>query len=74
MLLVALVGCTGDSTVPSSELKSTSTSSSPPTSTGSEPVDEQCVDETVDQPSDEAVGEADLAAWLTEVSCHLHCV
>lgn len=67
LLLVALVGCTGDSTAPSSQPKPTSaSSSSPPTPTTSQPVDEQCVDETVDQPTEEAVGGADLAAWLIE--------
>lgn len=65
VLLVALAGCTGDSAAPSSMRTPTSaSSSSPPTS--SEIVDEQCVDEMVDQPPDEAVGEADLAAWLIE--------
>lgn len=67
LILVALAGCTGDSTVPSSVPKPTSTSSSaPPTPTTSEPVDEQCLDVTVGQPTEEAVGEADLAAWLIE--------
>lgn len=65
VLLVALAGCTGDSAAPSSMRTPTSaSSSSPPTS--SEIVDEQCVDEMVDQPPDEAVGEVDLAAWLIE--------
>lgn len=66
-ILVALVGCTGDIPVQSSVPTPTSTSSSSPsTPTTSEPVDERCVDDTVDQPPDEAVVGADLAAWLIE--------
>lgn len=67
MLLVVLAGCTGNSTAPSSvSTPTTTSSSSPTTSTTPELVDEKCVDETVDQPPDEAVVGADLAAWLIE--------
>lgn len=68
MFLVALAGCvdTGDSAPTSAPTPATTSSSAASTPTTPEPVDECCVDETVDQPPEEAVGEADLAAWLIE--------
>lgn len=68
MLLVALAGCVdADDSAPTLAPTSTATSGSPAlTPTTPEPVDERCVDETVDQPPEEAVVGVDLAAWLIE--------
>lgn len=67
MLLVLFTGCTDESSVPSSAPSSTTTSSTAPsTPTTAVPDDEHCVDETLDQPPEEAVVGADLAAWVIE--------
>jgi len=67
VLLVMPAGCTDGSSAPSSAPSSTTTSlTSPSTSTTAAPADEYCVDETLDQPPEEAVVGADLAAWVIE--------
>lgn len=68
MLLVALAGCVdaGDSAPTLAPAPSTASGSPASTPTTPELVDERCVDETVDQPPEEAVVGADLAAWLIE--------
>lgn len=67
VLLVVLGGCIDESSAPSSASSSTTTSlTSPSTSTTAAPADEHCVDETLDQPPEEAVVGADLAAWVIE--------
>ncbi len=68
MLLVAIAGCVdaGDSAPTSAPVPSTPPSSAASAPTTPEPVEERCIDETVDQPPEEAVGGADLAAWRIE--------
>lgn len=68
MLLVAVAGCVDadDSAPTSAPIPSTPPSSAASTPTTPEPVDERCIDETVDQSPEDAVGGADLAAWLIE--------
>lgn len=67
MFLVALAGCVNasDSEPTLAPVPSTSSGGRASTST-TEAVDERCVDETVDQPPEERVVGADLAAWLIE--------
>lgn len=67
VLLVVLASCTDGASAPSSAPSSTTTSMvSLSTSTTAAPVDEHCVDETLDQPPEEAVVGADLATWVIE--------
>lgn len=67
VLFAVFAGCTDGSSAPSSAPSSTTTSlTSLSTSTTAAPADEHCVDETLDQPPEEAVVGADLAAWVIE--------
>lgn len=61
VLAVAATGCVDDgnsTSNPSTTVRSSSTSTAP--------VGERCVNEAIEQSPDEAVGQADLAAWLIE--------
>ena len=66
LLLVVLASCSDDSSVPGSAPSPTTPSTAPSTPTTAVSDNEQCTDENIDQPSEEAVGGADLAAWVIE--------
>lgn len=66
LLMVVLASCSDESSVPSSAPSPTTPSTAPSTSTTTVSDGEQCIDENLDPPPEEAVIGADLAAWVIE--------